>query len=191
MIDCVNPTINLALANLFLVQHYDFDPLCFSASRQFYNSKELLKNLSVNSVILTITDPGMANSPSTNAIDDDPTTFYIPSESSNNIIEIQFDEEVQLDAFLYDLSYEENEKVQTFHVYSSSGTESYQLKASFYGSSVYWWKMIQFVFGQTITCEKLKFEFVEVSVQTIEGNSKKRLLVVLYSYSITIHFPSR
>lgn len=104
--DFVNPTINLALANLFLVQHYDFDPLCISASRQFYNSKELLKNLSVNSVHLTITHPGMANFPSTNAIDDDPTTFYIQSESSNNIIEIQFDEEVQLDAFLYDLSYE-------------------------------------------------------------------------------------
>ena len=40
VIDFVNPTINLVITNLSLIQHYDFDPLCILASKLFYNSKE-------------------------------------------------------------------------------------------------------------------------------------------------------
>ena len=40
LIDFVNPTINLVITNLSLIQHYDFDPLCILASKLFYNSKE-------------------------------------------------------------------------------------------------------------------------------------------------------
>lgn len=134
---------------------------------------------------------GMIDYPLSNAFDENSDTLYLSSiansASFNNTVYINFTEKVKLEAFIYEPGYNTDGGNRNFQgcptklcIYTSIGDDQFSLVTIFEGTPTFSMTKILFLFPEIIECEKLKIEFVDLTVQTFIGDSKKPIICGLH-----------
>lgn len=180
------PAKNLIIGELIFIRHL------FISGESIYSNVGYTKTFFVPNSELTFSgSEGMPSYPISNAFDDKSDTYYISntanSDTHKNFIEISFKKTETLEGFVYDPVISTVGGQDVFHgyptvmnIYSSVGTDPYSLKMKFKGPCNPSWTRVCFHFSELITCDKLKIEFVEVTHQTIVGNSTNPAISNLY-----------
>ena len=169
-----SPSENPDIGGLIFIRH-----LFISSEDIYSNTKYLNPRLIDKSEFTYTASESMPNHPISNAFDGNTETYYISSsESNNNYVEIIFQKPERIEAFLYDIV---KEKVGTtvifqgfptkMNVYASLGTNQYELVSYFEGSAMDTWNRTCYHLFEIIECDRLKIEFIEVTSQTVDGNS--------------------
>lgn len=166
------------------------DHLSISGVQGIYVDSGYVNAHTVNSTQFHYTaPPGKSSYPLSNAFDQSTASYYISSvvndENYNNTIEITFNEEITLEAFLYDTAYTTSGTNRVYfgfptllYAYTSLGENSpYTLSGIFEGVPTYPDTRIQFVFPNYIQCDRLKLVFVEVTNQTIKDGPAKNPVI--------------
>lgn len=107
---------------------------------------------------------------------------YANNETFKNSIFINFKQQTQLEAILYDSAYSTKDKHREFHgfplqlnIYSSFNGGPFELRAIFTGNAINPkdWGITQYVFRNSFLCDKLQIEFFDVSPDLSFSGGKK------------------
>lgn len=176
------PAKNLIITGLTFIRHL------FISGEDIYSNDGYMRVHSISTSEFTFSgSEGMSSYPISNAFDGDSATYYIAnvanSDTHKNFIEISFQKTETLELFLYDpviIQGVFQGYPTTINIYTSVGNDPYSFQMKISGPYDPKWKRVCFKFKELITCDKLKIEFVEVTHQTIVGNSTNPSISNLY-----------
>ncbi|KAK8865060.1 hypothetical protein M9Y10_010590 [Tritrichomonas musculus] len=145
--------------------------------------------------------PGdQTNRPISNAFDGQDNTFWASSIVNNDTVKghliFEFTSLTCIEALIFGPAYSTNRNVQpntrrydgyptTLKIYTSINNEDFKLKYTFTGSPkpTDLWHRIQFVFPDTVWCNKIKLEFTDVTLDVSFGNQHTAAAAEIYFVS--------
>lgn len=176
---------------IFLVGDIVPDSLTFTGVSGSYTDQNFLNTYMLGNTRFSSESTGDKDGrPLSNAFDSNPRSYWVSSQentdSFKNSITINFHSQQNLSAFLFDSAYrsrtdENNKDIRYFDgfpttlsvfVYNDE-VQSFILEAVFSGEPVYPWIRTQFIFKNTIRCNKIKLEFTDVTADGSFSNNKK------------------
>ncbi|KAK8845256.1 hypothetical protein M9Y10_021449 [Tritrichomonas musculus] len=187
----------ISLVNV-MYKTYPYDIIATEPATGNYNDTQYLNDNRISSTKFTATTTGdQSGHPIEHAFDSSSNTFWISSIANNDTfqstIEFEFTELTTIEAivicpvFSTDYNSTGNPIARrydgfptTLKVYASTDDGSYKLHSVFNGTPKDIYELFQFVFKRAITCNKLKLEFTEVTLDVSFGNEYTAACVELY-----------
>ena len=124
-----------------------------------------------------------------NAFDDVINTFWIAQNPNNdtfhNYITVNFSDTVLLDAILIDTCYTSRQQIffgapKQILIYTATGDQPFQPHTRFIGQPTWPDKQYQFVFEKPVKCDKIKFEYIDLT--PAEDGNLNPMVSNLYFY---------
>ena len=174
--------LNVAVGGIAIMQSIQYSTINYTQRAGKYDNKTYLTMHRWSPSRFTYTASGQKDdAPISNAFDySDSGTYWVAAEPNtetfHNTINVSFKEPLLLEAILYYASFNSKGGDRVFNgvplkliIWTSINNEKYEQKAVFVGSPQKDWNQFQFVFPSPVHCDKVVFEFVEVSPNSLNS----------------------